>query len=187
MGRPATLSWGFWSSRQLLELLHQFGGDVQADILGERLTGSSVSEIPRMHRELDLYPEVDQAIVLLTEGRKKSNPVLGHLTSFGKQVRSLAKPALSFGWMGQRLRHMTFHRRHGLTGSPAARAALNTSMAASSAASVCRTFSVCLVIRSPWFKPKVCSVAQRVAQRFSNFRGYVRLLAGVRWCSKIGV
>jgi len=62
---------GFWSSRQLLELLHQFGGDVQADILGERLTESSVSEIPRMHRELDLYPEVDQAIVLLTEGRKK--------------------------------------------------------------------------------------------------------------------
>ena len=59
------------SSRQLLELLHQFGGDVQADILGERLTGSSISEITRMHRELDLDPDVDQAIVLLTEGQRK--------------------------------------------------------------------------------------------------------------------
>ena len=78
----SVLSWGFWSSRQLLELLHQFGGDGQADILGERLTGSSISEITRMHRELDLYPDVDQAIVLLTEGRKESNRVVGHLTSF---------------------------------------------------------------------------------------------------------
>ena len=35
-----------------------------------------------MHRELDLYPNVDQAIVLLTEGRKESNCVVVHLTSF---------------------------------------------------------------------------------------------------------
>ncbi|MDT5366913.1 MAG: hypothetical protein QOC62_1344, partial [Mycobacterium sp.] len=28
-----------------------------------------------MHRELDLYPDVDKAIVLLTEGRKKRNRV----------------------------------------------------------------------------------------------------------------